>query len=207
LHLPDGIIPLPQALIYWIITLIFIAIYLFKLSKTEHREKNVVYTSIFAAATVATSSLSIPSPLGVPIHFFLIPLVAILMGPLSGVIVAFLCLVIQFFLMGMGGITTLGANTLAIGVAISVVTYFFYSIIRDLNWRLSIFSGTFLGIMVATIVQVLMLFFAGLATIDVLLASLIPFYLLIAVIEGFANVIIVSFLSKVKPDLVNLDKI
>lgn len=129
MHLPDGIIPLPQALIYWIITLIFIAIYLFKLSKTEHREKNVVYTSIFAAATVATSSLSIPSPLGVPIHFFLIPLVAILMGPLSGVIVAFLCLVIQFFLMGMGGITTLGANTLAIGVAISVVTYFFYSII------------------------------------------------------------------------------
>ena len=58
----------------------------------------IVKTAILAAATVVVSSLSIPSPFGVPIHFFLIPLVAILLGPLSGVAVEFLCLVAQFFM-------------------------------------------------------------------------------------------------------------
>ncbi len=207
MHLPDGIIPLSQALIYWIITIICLALYLFKLSKQEHREKTVIYTSIFAAATVATSSLSIPSPLGVPIHFFLIPLVAILIGPLSGITVAFLCLVIQFFLMGMGGITTLGANTVSIGIVISLSTYLFYSLTRDLNFQFSIFSGTLLGIMMATLAQVLMLYWAGLASIDVLLASLVPFYLFVAILEGLANVLIISFLGKVKPELLTLAKI
>jgi len=207
LHLPDGLIPLSHALIYWIITLIFIALYLFKLSRIEHREKNVVYTSIFAAATVATSSISIPSPLGVPIHFFLIPLVAILLGPLSGIIVALLCLVIQYFLMGMGGLTTLGANTLAMGVVISLSSYLFYRITRDLNLRFSIFTGTFLGIMMATLVQVLMLYLARIATLDVLLATMVPFYLFVAILEGLANVVIISFLGKVKPELLTLHKI
>lgn len=207
MHLPDGLIPLSHAVIYWIITIFFIALYLYQLSRTEHRDRTVVYTAIFAAATVAISSISVPSPLGVPVHFFLIPLVAILLGPLSGIMVALLCLVIQYFLMGMGGVTTLGANTLAIGVTISLATYLFYSLTKELNQRLAIFSGTLLGIMMATLVQVLMLYLAGVATLDMLLVTLVPFYLFIAFMEGFANVAITSFIFKVKPELLTLEKI
>jgi len=207
LHLMDGLIPLWQAAIYWIISVVTVAIYLFKLSKSEEKERKVVYTAIFTAAAVAASSISIPSPFGVSIHFFLIPLVAIILGPLSGVIVAFLCLIIQFFLLGMGGITVLGANTLTIGVALSLSTYLFYKLLSDLDQRLGIFSGTFMGIIVATITQVLILLWAGVANLEMLMVTLIPFYLFIAVIEGAINVFIISFISKVKPELLKLDKI
>lgn len=207
MHLPDGIIPLWQSAIYWIITIITMALYLFKVSKTEENEKRVVLTAILAAAAIAASSISIPSPFGVPLHFFLIPLVAILLGPLSGVAVAFLCLIVQFFLLGFGGITTLGANTLTIGVALSFSTYIFYKLLLGLDERLSIFSSTLMGIFAATMVQVFILILAGAATLEMLMATLIPFYLFIGLIEGTANVIIMSFIAKVKPELLKLNKI
>ncbi|OEC88550.1 MULTISPECIES: energy-coupling factor ABC transporter permease [Methanobacterium] len=206
MHLPDGLIPLWQAAIYWILTIIILAVYIFKLSRTEEKEKKIVATAIFAAATFVASSLSIPSPFGVPVHFFLIPLVVILLGPLSGVAVEFLCLIVQFFFLGMGGITSLGANTVTMGIVLSFSTYLFYKLTLDLDKRLSVFAGTLMGIAMATIAQALMLVSAGVATLDMLMATLIPFYLFVAVIEGIANVFIVSALSGVKPELLTLNK-
>ncbi|MEN6552792.1 MAG: ECF transporter S component [Methanobacterium sp.] len=206
MHLPDGLIPLWQAAIYWILTIIILAVYIFKLSRTEEKEKKIVATAIFAAATFVASSLSIPSPFGVPVHFFLIPLVVILLGPLSGVAVEFLCLIVQFFFLGMGGITSLGANTVTMGIVLSFSTYLFYKLTLDLDKRLSVFAGTLMGIAMATIAQALMLVSAGVATLDMLMATLIPFYLFVAVIEGIANVLIVSALSGIKPELLTLNK-
>jgi cobalt/nickel transport system permease protein len=207
LHLPDGLIPLWQAVIYWIIAIIPLAIYAFKISKSEQKDKLIINTGIFGAVTVAVSSLSIPSPFGVPMHFFLIPLLAILLGPFTGAVVAFLCLLLQFLFLGMGGITTLGANVLAMGVVMSISTYLFYKMTFDLDERLSIFAGTIMGIIMATITNVIILILAGVATLEMLMATLIPFYLFIAVIEGTANVVIISFISKVKPEILKLDKI
>jgi cobalt/nickel transport system permease protein len=206
LHLPDGLIPLWQAAVYWILTVLALVIYLFKLSNTEEKEKIIVNTAIFAAATVVVSSLSIPSPFGVPMHFFLIPLVVILLGPLSGVAVEFLCLIVQFFFLGMGGITSLGANTVTMGIVLSFSTYLFYKLTLDLDKKLSVFAGTMMGIVMATITQVLILVVAGVATLNVLMATLVPFYLFVAVIEGVANVLIISAISSVKPELLTLYK-
>ncbi|MCK9152051.1 energy-coupling factor ABC transporter permease [Methanobacterium alcaliphilum] len=207
MHLPDGIIPLWQAAIYWVIVLIALALYSYKISKTEDNQKRMVLTALLAAASVAASSISVPSPFGVPMHFFLIPLVAIILGPLTGVLVAFICLTIQFFILGMGGITTLGGNTLTMGVVLSFSTYIFYTLTSDLDERLGVFAGTLMGIAMATITHILILLFAGVATLDLLLATLLPFYLFIAVIEGTATVFVVSFIGKVKPEMLKITKI
>ena len=207
MHLPDGIIPLWQTVIYWIITLIFLALYLFKLSKENKREKMIINTAIIAAVAIAASSLSIPSPFGVPIHFFIIPLAAILLGPLTAVTVAFLCFTVQFLFLGMGGITTLGVNTVTMGIVMSFSTYIFYKLTLDLDVKLSIFSGTFMGIILATVAMILILIGANVATLELLLTTLIPFYLFVAVIEGVTNVFIINFISKMKPEMLELDKI
>jgi len=207
LHIPDGIIPLSQAMGYWIIGIMVVFIYLFKVSKDEDKEQRVFTTALLVVASLIGSSLSIPSPLGIPIHFFIIPLVAIILGPWSGSLVAFLTLLMQYFLLGMGGITSLGANTVAIGAVLSFSTYIFYRITRDLDFKLSIFSGSFMGIIMATLTHILILLIAGVATLEVLVATLIPFYLFITVIESLANVVVISFLAKIKPQLINIKKI
>jgi len=207
LHVPDGIIPLSQSVIYWIISIITVIIYTYKISRDENKEKRVFTTALLVVASIIGSSLSIPSPLGVPIHFFIIPLVAIILGPLSASVVAFLTLIIQYFFLGMGGITTLGANTFTIGVVLSFSAYIFYTLLKDLDLRLGIFSGTFMGIIMATLAHVLILLVAGIATLEVLIATLVPFYLFIAVLESAASVVIISFINKIKPELLSLNKI
>ncbi|BDZ68097.1 energy-coupling factor ABC transporter permease [Methanobacterium ferruginis] len=207
MHLSDGLIPLWQAAIYWILTFAIIGIYFYKLSKTEEKEKILVNTAILAAVTIAVSSISIPSPFGVPIHLFIIPLVVILLGPFTGVTVEFLCLIVQFLFLGMGGITSLGANTITMGIVLSFSTYIFYKFTSELDDRLSIFAGTFMGIIMATIAQVVILLIAGVATFEVLLATLIPFYLFVAVVEGIINIFIILTLFKLKPELAQVEKI
>jgi cobalt/nickel transport system permease protein len=207
LHLSDGLLPLWQAAIYWILTVAVLALYMYKLSNVEEKEKVMVNTAILAAVTIAASSISIPSPFGVPIHLFIIPLVVILLGPLSGVTVAFLCFIVQYFLLGMGGFTSLGANVVTMGIVMSFSTYYFYRFTRELDERLSIFSGTFLGIIMATVAQVLILLAAGVATLEVLLVTLVPFYLFVGVIEGITNIFIILSIFKLKPEMAKVEQI
>lgn len=201
MHLPDGLIPLWQAAIYWILTIILLTLYTFKLSKTEDKQKIIINTAILAAVTFAASSISIPSPFGVPVHLFIIPLVVILLGPLSGVAVAFICFIVQFLFLGMGGITSLGANVVTMGIMMSFSTYYFYKFTSELDERLGIFSGTFMGIIVATISQIVILLLAGVATLDVLLSTLVPFYLFVGIVEGVLNIFIILSLFKLKPEV------
>lgn len=207
MHLPDGLIPLWQAAIYWVFTVVMLLLYMYKLSRKEDKQKILVNTAILAAVTFAASSLSIPSPFGVPVHLFIIPLVVILLGPLSGVVVAFLCFILQFLFLGMGGITTVGANVVTMGIMMSFSTYYFYRFTKDLDARLSIFSGTFVGIIVATITQVVILILAGVATLEILLSTLIPFYMFVGVLEGIINIFIISFLFKLKPEMMEISKV
>ena len=207
MHLSDGLIPLWQAAIYWILTIAILALYMYKLSKTEEKEKVMVNTAILAAVTIAASSISIPSPFGVPIHLFIIPLVVIFLGPLSGVMVAFLCFIVQYFILGMGGMTSLGANVVTMGIVMSFSTYYFYKFTAELDDRLSIFSGTFMGIIMATVAQILIMLAAGVATLEVLLATLVPFYLFVGIVEGVINIFILLSVLKLKPELAQVEKI
>ena len=207
MHLPDGIVPFNQAIIYWIITLIIMSLFFYKFSKDENKEKRIISIAIFSVFTITVTSLSIPSPLGVPIHFYLIPLVAILLGPLSSNIVSFISLLMQALLLNMGGITILGGNFIVMGLILSFVTFGFYRLFEDLNKKVAIFASTLIGIIAATFGQVAMLLISGAMNFDSLLATLIPFYLFIGIIEGFSNVIIISAIEVIKPEIMEINKI
>jgi len=203
---PDGIIPLDQVIVYWIIVIIILGIFSYKFSKDENKEKRIVIASIMTVATTIISYIAIPLPFGVSIHFFVIPIVAILLGPLTGTIVAAVALFIQV-LIGMGGFTSLGANILVMGVCISIATYYSYKIFNYLNNKIAIVFSTIIGILVGTAVQIVVLILTGTITLETLLASLLPFYLAIAIVEGFMNLIIINTIGKLRPELLNINKL
>lgn len=207
MHLPDGIISLEQGIVYWIITLIFIGLFLYKFSKDDEKEKRTVSTAIFSVFAIIVSSLSIPSPFGVPIHFFVIPIVAILLGPLTGSLVSFLSLIFQALFLGMGGVVSFGANFIVMGVILSFTTYGFYKLFKSISNNVAIFAGTLIGIMFATFGQIVILLISGAMNFESLLSTLLPFYLLVSVIEGFANVIIMTAIGKVRQDILEINKI
>ena len=207
MHLPDGIISFEQAMIYWIITLIIILLFFYKISKDENKEKRIISIALFSVFTIVITSLSIPSPFGVPIHFFLIPLIAMILGPFSSTIVSFIALLMQVFTLNMGGITSLGANFIVIGFILPIVTYSFYKLFLNLNKKLAIFGSTIIGIIAATFGQVGILLISGAMNFDLLLSTLVPFYLFISIIEGFCNVVIITSIEKIKPELIEINEI
>ena len=167
MHIPDGLIPMDQAIVYWIITIVVLAIFFIKLSKKVNMEERLVLTAVLTAATVVATSLSIPSPFGIPMHFFLIPL----------------------------------------GVSLSFVTSIVYGLFKNINGRLSIFLSTIFGILAATVVQIIILLLTNTTSLEVLLASLLPFYLVVAFIEAFINVIIVELIFNTRPEIENIEKV
>ena len=207
MHLPDGIISFEQAMIYWIITLIIILLFFYKFSKDENKEKRIISIALFSVFTIVITSLSIPSPFGVPIHFFLIPLIAMILGPFSSTIVSFIALLMQVFTLNMGGITSLGANFIVIGFILPIVTYSFYKLFLNLNKKLAIFGSTIIGIIASTFGQVGILLISGAMNFDLLLSTLVPFYLFISIIEGFCNVVIITSIEKIKPELIEINEI
>lgn len=207
MHLPDGIISFEQAIIYWTITLIIVSLFFYKFSNDENKEKRIISIALFSVFTIGITSLSIPSPLGVPIHFFIIPLIAMLLGPFSSTIVSFVTLIMQALTLNMGGITSLGANFIVIGFILSVATYGFYKLFLNLNKKFAIFGSTVIGIIIATFGQIGILLISGAMNLDVLLSTLLPFYVFISFIEGFANVIIITAIEKIKPKIIEINKI
>lgn len=207
MHLPDGIIPIEQSLVYLFLTIIILIVYYYKFSKIDNKEKQIVNIALFSAVVLILSSLSIPSPLGIPIHFFVIPLVVILLGLISGTIVSFISLIGQAIILNMGGITSFGANFIVMGFVIAIVTYAFYNIFINLDERIALFLSTIMGIISATFVQAIILVISGSITFNAVISTLIPYYMFIAVIEGFLNIIIVYTLKKVKPEVLKLNRV
>ena len=199
MHIPDGALPAFQCLIYWLVVVPFIAFYILKLRKLDEEAggRHVVYTAAVATFVFAVTLFEIPTPVGIPFHLLMIPFAAIALGPLSGVLVSFLCLLFQFMLAGEGGFTTLGANTFVMGVCCSFPAVFSFKLLHDVNERVGIFSGAFIGILTAAIMNALILTAAGVLPLNFILPFNVAVYSVEGAFEGFVTVLIMDFLRRV----------
>lgn len=207
MHIPDGLIPLDQSMIYLAISLIILAVSFKYYSKKADMGKRLVLTGLLTAITVVATSLTIPSPMGIPMHFFIIPLVVLILGPLNASLVSFLALLVQAFLLGMGGVTTLGVNVLDMGIILSFVVYGVYRVFMNVNPRLAIFISTLAGILAATVTQIFVLTIANTTSLEVLLASLLPYYLMVGIIEGIINIVMLEFISRTNNSILEIEKV
>lgn len=207
MHIPDGLIPFEQAMAYLVVCLIIVGISFYYASKKTDMEKRLVLTGILTAVAVVATSVTIPSPMGIPMHFFIIPLVVLILGPFNAIIVSFLSLLVQSLAIGEGGITTLGVNVLDMGIILSIVVYFVYNLFSSINERFAIFLSTLMGILAATLLQIFILVLANTTSLEVLLGSLLPYYLMVGVIEGILNVLILEFISRTNKSILEIEKV
>ncbi len=207
MHIPDGLIPFEQAMAYLIVSLIILGIFFYFTSKKTDMEKRLVITGVLTAITVVATSFTIPSPMGIPMHFFIIPLVVLILGPCNASLVSFLALLVQALVIGEGGITTLGVNVLDMGIILSAVVYFVHSLFSNINERLAIFLSTLCGILAATLAQIIILVLANTTSLEVLLGSLLPYYLMVGIIEAILTVVILEFISRMNSNILDIEKV
>lgn len=142
MHIMDGILSPLWVAIWFIIAAPFLAIGLVKIARK--RRENPAYMSLLAlmGATIFILSVwHIPVPVtGSCSHPCGVALSAIIVGPFESVVLAFIALFFQMFL-AHGGITTLGANTVSMGIIGGFLGYGVYLALRKLRVQLWISAG------------------------------------------------------------------
>lgn len=119
MHLADGILPLGWATTWTIAAVPFVATALGVLRRRAAAEpRSMPLVALVAVVVFLVSCMPIPIPLvGTCSHPCGTGLAGILVGPWLALLAALVALVLQAVFLAHGGVTTLGANLLSMGVA------------------------------------------------------------------------------------------
>ncbi len=150
MHIPDGFISPKTYIPLYIVSGGLLSFGFYKLKK-DLNEETIPKIAILTAISFVLMSLAVPIPGGTSAHGVGAALFSILLGPWISFICLTLCLIIQTFVFGMGGITSLPVNSLALGFIGSFSSYFIYIFLKKLNEKLAIFFAGYLSLIFSAI--------------------------------------------------------
>jgi len=214
MHISEGILPASWAVLWYAVALPFVAL---GLRELQRRSVEFPYfkplVGLVGAAVFLISCMPIPVPTaGTCSHPCGTGLAAILIGPGLTVVVASIALTLQALFLAHGGLTTLGANIVSMGVAGAYVGYGAYWITRRLGlpWMMAAFLAGLLSDW-ATYAMTSFELAAGLqgggsfATMfSLILLAFVPTQVPLGILEGFLCAGALKFVRSRKPDLLRM---
>lgn len=199
-HISDGILSAEVLIAGWTVTGVFLTLTLRKMKADEIPRISLI-TAVFFVASLVHIPLGMTS-----VHLILNGLAGILLGILAYPSI-FIGLVLQAFLLGHGGITTIGVNAVNMGIPALFANVIFKFANKIFFHRKSKLSGGFVGgvaggfaVFLTTILTSLMLITTGktfMGVVGALIIAHIPVIVIEAVVVGS----IVTFLIRVKPEM------
>jgi cobalt/nickel transport system permease protein len=215
MHIPDGILPVSVALggyaaaggMTW-----------FSLSRIKKIFKNprelIPRASLLTAAFFVASLIHIPVP-PTSVHLILSGLMGVILGWF-----AFPAILVGLFFQAVmfqhGGLTTMGINACLMGIpallagALFRTRRYFGADRRVINGLLA-FLGSFLAMMLGALAAALLLIYTIPAQLDVAaertaIITLAGAHLPVALLEGVFTAMVVLFLLRVKPELLEMEE-
>jgi len=197
MHISDGVLSAPVCAGGYAAAAGIIALTL-KRIKAENMPRVAITTSAFFVASL------IHVPLGpTSVHLVLNGLVGVILGPAAFVSI-FIGLLLQAILFQHGGITTLGVNAIMMGIP-ALVAYKLFNLRNKFNFK----RGEFIfgvvagicGVLLGVVILALALITTGSEFVGV--AKYAAFvHIPVMIIEGVVTGFVVSFLMKVKPEMI-----
>ena len=223
MHIPDGYLSPATSLVMFLLVLPFWYLGAQALRK-RMSARNMPYVALMAAFSFIIMMFNIPLPGGTSGHATGAALAAILLGPQIAGIAVSIALVIQALFFGDGGILQIGANCFTMGVVIPYVSYFIYQLIsrnasitakrRLVGAAVGGWVGLTLSALITAIlfgVQPLLYtaadgtpLYAPYALNVAIPAMLIPHMLVASVIEGAVTALIVAYLQRTNPSVLEM---
>lgn len=211
MHISDGILSPLWVGVWYVVALLFLVLGVREV--TRRAEDNPSYVPLLAmmgAAVFVISVWHIPVPVtGSSSHPVGTPLAAIVVGPYATIVVSAIVLSLQMFI-GHGGLTTLGANIVSMGIVGPLTGYGTYRLLEN-HAGLAISAGAAgaIGSMCTYLTTALELALS-LNPENVLRYWLIysmgfvPTQLPLVVVEGVFTAIAVKYVLDRRPDLIDL---
>jgi cobalt/nickel transport system permease protein len=205
MHIPDAFIPIWQGAIYWIIALVFVALAL-RWARNEMSEEKIPLIAVLAAGIFALQSFNLPVSMGTSGHLVGGALAAIILGsPFAAIFILTLVLIVQGVLFGDGGITTMGANIINMGVIGGFVGFFTFKglMAATKNVNIAAFIAAWLACVIPALACAVEMFFAGTFPLNEGLVAMGLYHAIIGVIEGFVTVVAIRLIVAARPDIVD----
>jgi cobalt/nickel transport system permease protein len=207
MHIPDGFLDAKTFSAFGFISALGVGIAI----KNTHKklgEKQVPMVGVLAAFIFAAQMLNFPVAGGTSGHFVGGTLAAILLGPSAGILIMSTILIIQCLIFQDGGLTALGANIFNMGIIGAAVGYYIYRILKTLirNTFISAFISGWISVVLGASFCAIELSISNTCPLKVALPAMASIHALIGIGEGLITAFVLSFISKVRPDLLELYK-
>lgn len=213
MHIAEGILPLSWAAVWFIAMMPFMYLGLRELRlKSAANPHHRALTGLVGAAVFVFSCLPIPVPIaGTSSHPVGTGLAAILIGPAQTSVISSIALLLQALFLAHGGLSTLGANVISMGVAGAFGGYAVFHMSRRLG--ASFFVSAFLAGLASdwftyamTSLELSLALNKGGSFISLFLtiiAAFMPTQVPLAILEGLMAGGAIEFIRSRRPDLIS----
>jgi cobalt/nickel transport system permease protein len=215
MHIMEGFLPAIWCIVWFAISIPVIAFGVYKLNKLVKEKREILPLLAVAGAFIfVLSSLKIPSVTGSCSHPTGTGIGAIMFGPAITAVLSTIVLIYQALFLAHGGLTTLGANVLSMGIAGPVVSYLIYKagMKAKLNFYFIVFLAAAFGDWATYMVTSTQLALAypagGVLTFGAFFSSFGKFSAVfaftqvpLAIIEGAVSALLFKYVVDVKSDI------
>ncbi len=206
LHIPDGFLSVPVALIGWLLAILFIGLAL-RQTREQFDERQIPLMGVMAAFIFAAQAINFPVLGGTSGHLLGGALAAIVLGPWSAVLVMAAVIGLQGLLFQDGGLLVMGWNIMNMGVLTAFTGAAVYRLVRD--WLgdgqatliLGGAAGAWLSVMVAALATSLELAASGTSPLNIVLPAMLGVHSLIGIGEAIITVGALLLIYTTRPDL------
>lgn len=213
MHIMEGYLPLEWCIVWFVVAIIVVAFGLYQIKKiVDETPESKALLAVSGAFMFILSSLKLPSVTGSCSHPCGNGLGAALFGPAVTAVLATIVLIFQALLLAHGGLTTLGANIVSMGIVGPVCAWIVYKGLTKANISstIAVFFAAFIGDLLTYVATSFQLAFAFPApTFSAALTNFLVIFAVtqipLAIGEGILTVIIWDRLKAYKPKL--LDKL
>lgn len=210
MHISEGILPLSWAVLWFALAAPFVAYGVKRINELSREDLSFKpLVGLLAAVVFIISCMPIPLPTGTCSHPCGTGISAILVGPFISVIIATVALFIQALFLSHGGLSTLGADIVSMGVAGSFAAWFVFRSLRHLRFGLAV-AAFAAGVIAdwATYLVTSVQLAAGIRSAEPffplfwkIVLAFIPTQLPMGIIEGAITAGMVVLLYRKRPDL------
>jgi cobalt/nickel transport system permease protein len=202
LHIPDGFLSTPVAIVGWLLAIVFIAVAI-RQTRGQLGDRQVPLMGILAAFIFSAQAINFPVAAGTSGHLLGGALAAILLGPWAATLIMTSVVAMQGLLFQDGGLLVMGWNILNMGILTAFVGVAAYSFIHRLTGNstrsrlTAAFTGAWLSVEVAALATALQLAVSGTSPIQLGLPAMAGVHALIGIGEGVITVGAIALLQSV----------
>lgn len=206
LHIPDGFLSTPVAIVGWVFMVLIVA-YALRQTRDQLGERQVPLLGVLAAFIFAAQAINFPVAGGTSGHLLGGALAAIVLGPWAAVLVMTAVVALQGLLFQDGGLLVMGWNIINMGVLTAFTGYLVYTLLK--RWlgegRRSVLVagivGAWLSVEVGAIATAIQLAISGTSPLNIALPAMAGVHALIGIGEALITVGALTLIARTRPDL------